>query len=102
MHSPVARGNKLNNHKTLRRYPGRLLNVLCAFSVVLHHMARGEFLKIVQSDVGGKLLTFNRAFMQSVLINLINFSFGQNAFHYICFITLKSSCFCMVTHNIVN
>ena len=31
--SPVNTGRKLNVHKTFRRRPGRLLNVLCAFSL---------------------------------------------------------------------
>ena len=30
---PVDTGRKLNVHKTFRRYPGRLLNVLCAFNL---------------------------------------------------------------------
>ena len=32
---PVDRGRKLNVHKTFRRRPGRLLNVLCTFNFVL-------------------------------------------------------------------
>ena len=31
--SPVDTGRKLNVYKTFRRRPGRLLNVLCAFSL---------------------------------------------------------------------
>ena len=30
---PVDTGRKLNVHKTLRRRPGRLLNVLCTFNL---------------------------------------------------------------------
>ena len=30
---PVDKGRKLNAHKTFRRRPGRLLNVLCAFNL---------------------------------------------------------------------
>ena len=30
---PVDTGRKLNVHKTFRRRPGRLLNVLCAFNL---------------------------------------------------------------------
>ena len=30
---PVDTGRKLNVHKTFRRRPGRLLNVLCTFSL---------------------------------------------------------------------
>ena len=33
--SPVDTGRKLNVHKTFRRGPGRLLNVLCTFSLRL-------------------------------------------------------------------
>ena len=31
--NPVDTGRKLNVHKTFKRRPGRLLNVLCAFSL---------------------------------------------------------------------
>ena len=31
--SPVDTGRKLNVHKTFRRRPGRLLNVLCTFNL---------------------------------------------------------------------
>ena len=31
--NPVDTGRKLNAHKTFRRRPGRLLNVLCTFSL---------------------------------------------------------------------
>ena len=31
--NPVDTGRKLNAHKTLRRRPGRLLNVLCTFKL---------------------------------------------------------------------
>ena len=34
---PVDTGRKLNVHKTFRRRPGRLLNVLCTFN--LHPVA---------------------------------------------------------------
>ena len=30
---PVGTGRKLNVHKTFRRRPGRLLNVLCTFNL---------------------------------------------------------------------
>ena len=32
---PVDTGRKLNVHKTFRRHPGHLLNVLCTFSLRL-------------------------------------------------------------------
>ena len=32
-HYPVDTGRKLNAHKTFRRRPGRLLNVLCTFNL---------------------------------------------------------------------
>ena len=31
--NPIDTGRKLNVHKTFRRRPGRLLNVLCTFSL---------------------------------------------------------------------
>ena len=31
--NPVDIGRKLNVHKTFRRHPGRLLNVLCTFNL---------------------------------------------------------------------
>ena len=33
LHYPVDTGRKLNVHKTFRRRPGRLLNVLCTFNL---------------------------------------------------------------------
>ena len=33
MNVPADTGRKLNVHKTLRRRPGRLLNVLCTFNL---------------------------------------------------------------------
>ena len=36
---PVETGRKLNLHKTFRRLPGRLLNVLCTFN--LHPVSTG-------------------------------------------------------------
>ena len=39
MHYPVDTGLKLNVHKTFRRRPGRLLNVLCTFN--LRPVSRG-------------------------------------------------------------
>ena len=38
--SPLGTGCKLNVHKTFRRRPGRLLNVLCTLS--LHPVSRGS------------------------------------------------------------
>ena len=35
INAPVDRGRKLNIHKTFRRRPGRLLNVLCTFNLRL-------------------------------------------------------------------
>ena len=42
--SPVNTGRKLNVHKTFRRRPGRLLNVLCAFN--LGPVSAGKLLKV--------------------------------------------------------
>ena len=36
---PLDTGRKWNKHKTFRRYPWRLLNVLCRFN--LHTVSRG-------------------------------------------------------------
>ena len=33
IYNPADTGRKLNVHKTFRRRPGRLLNVLCTFSL---------------------------------------------------------------------
>ena len=38
--NPVDTGRKLNVHKTFRRCPGRLLNVLCTFN--LRHVSTGN------------------------------------------------------------
>ena len=41
---PVDTGRKLNVHKTFRRRPGRLLNILCTFN--LRTVSTGLFLKL--------------------------------------------------------
>ena len=33
VHTPVDKGRKLNVHKTFRRRPGRLMNLLCTFNL---------------------------------------------------------------------
>ena len=38
--NPVDTGRKLNVHKTFRRRPGRLLNVLCTFN--LRHVSTAK------------------------------------------------------------
>ena len=43
---PVDTGRKLNVHKTFRRRPGRLLNVLCTFNLRPVSTGMGERLKI--------------------------------------------------------
>ena len=40
--TPVDTGHKLNVHKTFRRRPGRLLNVLCTFSLCPVSTISGE------------------------------------------------------------
>ena len=40
--SPVDTGSKLNVHKTFRRRPGRLLNVLCTFNLRLVSTGSGH------------------------------------------------------------
>ena len=42
---PVDTGRKLNVHKTFRRRPGRLLNVLCMFN--LRPVSTGESITLV-------------------------------------------------------
>ena len=42
--TPVDTGRKLNVHKTFRRRPGRLLNVLCTFN--LRPVSTGTWLQI--------------------------------------------------------
>ena len=43
--NPVDTGRKLNVHKTLRRCPGRLLNVLCTFK--LRPVSTGKHVKTI-------------------------------------------------------
>ena len=43
--NPVDTGRKLNEHKTFRRRPGRLLNVLCTFNLRPVSMGNGAFLQ---------------------------------------------------------
>ena len=45
--NPVATARKLNVHKTLKKLPGRLLNVLCAFSLRPLSMENIKDLKFV-------------------------------------------------------
>ena len=42
--NPVDTGRKLNVHKTFRRRPGRLLNLLCTFNV--HPVSTGKTTRI--------------------------------------------------------
>ena len=42
---PVDTGHKLNVHKTFRRRPGRLLNVLCTFN--LRRVSTGRILRLI-------------------------------------------------------
>ena len=42
---PVDTGHELNVHKTFRRRPGRLLNVLCTFS--LRRVSTGRILRLI-------------------------------------------------------
>ena len=41
--NPVDTGRKLNVHKTFRRRPGRLLNILCTFN--LRPVSTGKLLQ---------------------------------------------------------
>ena len=50
--NPVDTGRKLNVHKTFRRRPGRLLNVLCTFNYVLYLQGRpATSLKTIPTQV---------------------------------------------------
>ena len=49
--------------------------------MVLHHMARGKLLKMVQREVGAKLLFFKRPFLQSIFIKLGVFAWVTNIFN---------------------
>ena len=45
--NPANTGRKLNVHKTFRRRPGRLLNVLCAFNLRSVSMGKTNHIKIL-------------------------------------------------------
>ena len=45
LNTPVDTGRKLNVHKTFRRCPGRLLNVLCTFN--LRPVSTGTNIQII-------------------------------------------------------
>ena len=55
-HFPVDAGRKLNVHKTFRKRPGRLLNVLCAFS--LRPVSMGLCAASILQIIHMKLATF--------------------------------------------
>ena len=46
--APVDTGRKLNVHKTFRRRPGRLLNVLCTFN--LRPVSTGAFVWSISTE----------------------------------------------------
>ena len=52
---PVDTGRKVNVHKTFRRYPGSLLNVLCTF--ILRPVSAGT--EIIYRDKASKLIKLN-------------------------------------------
>ena len=52
-HNPVDTGRKLNVHKTFRRCPRRLLNVLCAFN--LRPVSKDKELIFVTQELPGSL-----------------------------------------------
>ena len=51
---PVDTGRKLNVHKTFRRRPGRLLNVLCTFNLRRVYWGIVRFLYILKTFPGGR------------------------------------------------
>ena len=81
--NPVDTGRKLNVHKTFRRGPGRLLNVLCTFN--LRPVSTGK-VKFVCSLMDGKTLLINydlfKTCYQKVLSNDINSFHATGLFLY--------------------
>ena len=49
--NPVDTGRKLNVHKTFRRCPGRLLNVLCTFNLRPVSMGKALSFRLVISEI---------------------------------------------------
>ena len=48
INKPVDTGRKLNVHKTFRRRPGRLLNVLCTFNLRPVSTGKGQKWQIIE------------------------------------------------------
>ena len=76
--NPVDTGRKLNVHKTFRRRPGRLLNVLCTFNL------RPVFTGKKEADIKG-------CFIIEVMGVPKTYDFLMLCFHYINY-SLKRSC----------
>ena len=72
-HSPVDTGCKLNVHKTFRRCPGRLLNVLCTFILPpvsagrLHIVIKVPLILVLRVNLG-IILPFSGVIHTSILI----------------------------------
>ena len=54
--SPVDTGRKLNVHKTFRRRPGRLLNVLCTFNLRRVSMGSDQSTAIATMKLGSSII----------------------------------------------
>ena len=63
-HVPVDTGHKLNVHKTLRRRPGHLRNVLCTFNLRL--VFTGVFTRLMENRINA---LFNKSFVRNVLMD---------------------------------
>ena len=78
---PLDTGRKLNVHKTLRRRPGRLLNVLCTF--ILRPVSRG-ILSLVMSYYWSLSLIDSNCTCDYVIANSLLYSLSSVAiFHLI-------------------
>ena len=62
---PVDTGRKLNVHKTFRRRPGRLLNVLCTFN--LRPVSTGFFIAFFIDDKENHLCAIRIHFLQKIV-----------------------------------
>ena len=79
--NPIDAGRKLNIHKTFRRRPGRLLNVLCTFNVrpvstgAKRSVRRGSLGKIVELNEA-KVVLLNSCFRGKSSIHLLKIHGG--------------------------
>ena len=70
--SPVGTGRKLNVHKTFRRRPGRLLNVLCTFNLRPVSIGSMSFDFYVDRNLCSNCsIRFSNYFNMRILVRLI-------------------------------